>query len=117
MRSADKLFTELRVKKVDLVKIDAEGAEQLILESCSAQLDRLQPRAIVFEDNNKIANSEHGIGLMLDQIGYDLYGIKKSLLRLTLIKVDFNGPNHFHDYIAVSRRRNIAPKAANIYDL
>ena len=113
MRSAASMFSELAIKKLDLVKIDAEGAEELILGSCAAQFAQLNPRAIIIEDNRHSMNGASTLRGLFDKIGYRVFGIEKSLLRIRLIPVETR--SNFHDYIAVSRTRLIPERAVSIY--
>jgi FkbM family methyltransferase len=107
-RSATSLFSDMAIEKLDLVKVDAEGSEGKILESCREHLLSLQPRAIIFEDNNG------AIGIlrpMFEQIGYTIFGIRKYLTRLKLIK-EADG---CHDYVAVSNARTLPSSAMNYF--
>jgi FkbM family methyltransferase len=108
-RTADSLFDDMHIERVDLVKIDAEGAEEAILSSSLARLERMQPKAIVFEDNGGAAAN---ITSMLMSIGYTVFGIRKSLLSLHLER----GPG-FHDYIALSNNRTLPERATKLYRL
>ena len=49
--SAQRLFASLKDERINIIKIDAEGYEATILKACQAELDRLRPRAIFFEDH------------------------------------------------------------------
>jgi FkbM family methyltransferase len=113
MRSAASMFSELAIKRLDLVKIDAEGAEELILRSCAEHFAELNPRAIIFEDIGQSMSGASAVRDMFDGIGYRVFGVEKSLLRLKLIPVEIR--NNFHDYVAVSKTRRIPERATSIY--
>jgi FkbM family methyltransferase len=83
MRDAGKLLVEL--SKVDLIKIDVEGHEEPILRAIEAELKRLQPRAILFEDQSGEAGPDGAIGSILTRLGYRVFGIEKRLLKTVLI--------------------------------
>jgi len=108
-QSADRLFSHASLSRLDLVKIDAEGHEKTIIESCLPHFDRLHPRAILFEDSSHDAPQ---ISALLTKIGYKTFGIEKSLMSLTLTE-----NKRAHDYIAVSTKREIPDRARNSYRL
>jgi FkbM family methyltransferase len=107
MRSASRLFSDLNVSRLDLVKIDAEGHDEVIVRACINQLAKLQPKAIVFEGNSD------GVKALLSNAGYDMFGIKKSLRKLTLCRAS----GSYHDCVAVSRSRKIPPRARDAYGI
>lgn len=95
------------VAKLDLVKIDAEGHEKQIIEACAPHFQRLQPRAILFED---IAGDFPSISKTLKDAGYRTLGIEKRLMSLAL-----GDPRaSTHDYVAVSLSRQISKSAAKL---
>jgi FkbM family methyltransferase len=103
-RSADRMFSDLDIQKLDLVKIDAEGFEDVIIKSCVPHFERLRPRAVLFEDQ---AANINRIREQFSKLDYRLYGIKKSLRHLSLVDIEITHPKPFHDYVAVSRSREI----------
>jgi FkbM family methyltransferase len=109
-KSAHSMFTELNIERLDLVKIDAEGFESTIVRSCLDHFKRHQPRAIVFEDQSR-ARGE--IGSMLQQIGYRVFGIQKTLRRLSLVE----NSNSTHDYVAISSYRSLPIRASATYGI
>jgi FkbM family methyltransferase len=112
-RTGARMFAELNINRVDLVKIDAEGAEEAIIRSCAGQLNEFQPRAIVFEDNEKGMRENGPLRFVLSQINYRVFGIKKTLRQLRLIEND----NKAHDYIAISTTRKIPARAIERYQI
>ena len=60
--SAKRLFASLQGEKIDLVKIDVEGQEEVVLKACQADLNRLRPRAIFFEDHTQSSAPDGSIG-------------------------------------------------------
>jgi FkbM family methyltransferase len=103
-RSADRMFSGLVIQKLNLVKIDAEGFEDVIVKSCTPQFVRLRPRAVLFEDQ---AANINRIREQFSKLDYCLYGIKISLRHLSLVNIEIAHPKSFRDYIAVSRSREI----------
>lgn len=93
--------------KLDLVKIDAEGHERTIIDACSQEFERLQPRAIVFEDR---AGDVRYVQDRLAVIGYRTFAIHKTLTATTLSTNCEAG-----DYVAVSSRRSISEQALRRY--
>jgi FkbM family methyltransferase len=99
VRRADTVLASL--DRVDLVKIDVEGFEEPIFRVAEAQLARLAPRAILFEDQTGAAAPDGAIGTKLTRLGYDIFGINKALLRTKLVKVKLHSDCRFNDYIAL----------------
>lgn len=75
----DAVFGRLGARPVRLVKIDAEGAEQQILEGGKAFFDNFAPDAVICEINatalDQCAGSEDGIRGFFDARGYRAYVI------------------------------------------
>lgn len=107
MRAASRMFSNLKIAKLDLVKIDAEGHDEIILRSCIADIERLKPRAVLFEGNST------GMRRMLSDIGYTVFGIRKHLHKLSLAR----GAGHYHDCVAVCRSRTVPAKASALYGI
>jgi FkbM family methyltransferase len=90
---------------LDLIKVDIEGHEETFFRAGRAQIARLQPRAILFEDTAHQAGPEGWIDEILNAAGYDIYGVHKSLMKTRLVRIDPGNRLDFHDYLAVSRAR------------
>ena len=90
------------VDRVDLVKIDVEGHEEAVLTSMRSELQRLKPRAILFEDHDTGAAPNGPLGSILTGLGYSILGIQKKLLSTRLVPVAGSEDCRFNDYIAVS---------------
>jgi FkbM family methyltransferase len=90
---------------LDLIKVDIEGHEEAFFRAGRAQIARLQPRAILFEDTAHQAGPEGWIDEILGSAGYDIYGVRKSLMKTRLVRIDPGNRLDFHDYLAVSRVR------------
>jgi FkbM family methyltransferase len=110
MRSAARMFRDLNIDKLDLVKLDTEGCEEIILRDCASELEKLQPRAILFEELGK-----SGVRDILSGIRYRVFGIRKLLHKLELHPADLT--SNFHDYIALSRKRPIPSAVMSTYKL
>lgn len=91
------MFKELGVEKIDLIKIDAEGAENTIISACAEHFERLSTRAVIFEDSGGNVDS---IAQTLSNVGYDTFGIKKSLMSLHMVPRSYRTT----DYIALRRK-------------
>jgi FkbM family methyltransferase len=101
MWSADRLFSRLNLDKVDLIKLDVEGHEDVVLRASRAALQRLKPRAIVFEDHACKAAPNGSIGVLMRMLGYRILGVRKRLMTLDLIPILTEEDCRFNDYIAV----------------
>jgi FkbM family methyltransferase len=102
-RTASQMFSELRMPRLDLVKIDTEGYEEQVLISCFEHFVRLQPRAIVFEEQFRKSAPDASIGQLLAKMNYDIYAIKKTMRRSMLLKVTSASECTHNDYVAVPR--------------
>jgi FkbM family methyltransferase len=100
--SAKRLFALFKGEKIDLVKIDVEGHEGAVLKACQAELDRLRPRAILFEDHSQSAAPDGSIGRIFKSIGYQVLGVKKRLTRLKLVSIASARDCKYNDYLAIS---------------
>jgi hypothetical protein len=101
-----------KLTKVDLVKIDAEGAEADIVRSCLPHFDRMQPRCVLFEDNSRQMQVGGALRLMFESLNYRVFGVRKSLTKLSLEPTGVA-----HDYVAVSLKRPIREGARRKYRL
>jgi FkbM family methyltransferase len=113
--SADGLLADFR--NVDIMKIDVEGHEQHVLRSAAGQVDRLQPRVILFEDRGPGASPTGAIGSVLGPLGFVVYGIKKTLTATSLVVVRSPADCVVNDYLAVSGRYAIPPELAVKYSI
>jgi FkbM family methyltransferase len=91
--------------RLDLIKVDIEGHEETLFRAGAAQIARLQPRAILYEDTAHLPGAAGWIDEILDRAGYEVFGVRKSLLATRLVRVDATNRTDFHDYLAVSRVR------------
>lgn len=89
------------VEQIDLVKIDVEGHEEAVLRSMQSELERLKPRAILFEDHGTGAAPEGTLGSILTSLGYSILGVHKRLLSTKLEPVKSAADCRFNDYLAV----------------
>lgn len=90
------------LSRVDMVKIDVEGHEFSVFSAMEADLGRLRPRCILFEDHSGAAAPEGAIGSLLKRQGYSVFGIRKRLLRTSLIPVTSKADCTCNDYLAVA---------------
>jgi FkbM family methyltransferase len=117
LKSAHRFFGEINEPKLDLVKIDVEGHEEEVFNSCKQTFAKLQPRAIVFEEQADKCAPNKVIGKLLNEIGYNVFGIEKKLTRLNLLPIRYDDDCRHNDYIAVSRIRALPSLAKTIYKL
>jgi len=99
--SPETLISALRLEHIDLIKIDAEGHEETIVTALGSYLAKLGTRAILFEDHLKKAAPDGPIGTVLGRAGYQLFGIRKHLTRLTRHPVRNERDCVFKDYLAL----------------
>lgn len=84
---------------ISFVKIDVEGFEENVLRGFSRTLSSRPPRIILFEQNDPSGFSIR----LLEEAGYRIFGVAKSLLRLGLRPVSSWNPA-YNDYLAVADR-------------
>lgn len=70
----DDFTMERGLSRIDLIKIDVEGAERRVLEGARKTLAALKPR-LVFECGHEGAEDRAAIADLLDGAGYDLIGV------------------------------------------
>lgn len=106
-----------KLERLDVMKIDIEGHEWTMLNAAAEQLKRLRPKAILYEDNRRISGPNQKLGALMEQLGYDLYGLHKRLTRTDLTPVNLANAAQFHDFVAVSRHRVIPERARTKFGL
>jgi FkbM family methyltransferase len=110
---AAKVFADF--DRLDIVKMDIEGHEEAVFRSAAEQLRRLQPRAMLWEDQKGLSADDGAIGRVLVDAGYAIYGIEKGLFATALRKVTPETVRGFHDFVALSTTRPLPPKARAKY--
>ncbi len=103
--------------RLDIIKMDIEGHEETVFRSGVGELKRLQPRAILFEDQKGLSTNEGPIGQLLAQAGYRVFGIRKGLFGTSFERVTSENSKSFNDFMAVSTSRKLPPKAVAKYKL
>ncbi len=98
-----KLLELSGLDRVDLIKIDVEGHEEVVIRSLAPVLEKHRPRAVLFEHDKNLSDPASVIRGVFEQSGYKLLGIEKSLLRwsLTDLKTLTDSGRRAHDYVAV----------------
>jgi FkbM family methyltransferase len=114
-KSGDSLFRETKIISLNLVKIDVEGAEEQVLDSCMPHFSRTNPRCILFEDNGLDLSPSSKIQRMFADLGYAIFGIKKMLTKIQLEPV--SSRTNFRDYIALSMTQKMPGAARSRFKL
>ena len=99
--SADHLLRELNPSRIDLIKIDVEGHEDVILRALRPAIANYAPRAILFEDHGTKAAPENSIGGLLSEAGYRVFGIKKRLTSLVMVPILSERDCTTNDYVGM----------------
>jgi FkbM family methyltransferase len=115
MWSGARFFSNLAITQLDLVKLDVEGHEEVVFRACRLAFERLQPRAILFEQHGRMSAPAGPIGMLLHSVGYKVFGIRKLLTSIELVPILDGDDCKFIDYIAVNRKRDIPQKALKAY--
>jgi FkbM family methyltransferase len=89
------------IDRVDLVKIDVEGHEEQVINSCKDEFARLRPRAILFEEGGAKAAPDGAIGRTLTGLGYEMFGIHKRMLGHSIEKLEHQDGCTCDNYLAV----------------
>jgi FkbM family methyltransferase len=101
MTNAGTLFSTF--DRMDLLKIDVEGMEEVVFRSIEPELNRLEPKAILFEDQTGEAAPDGKIGSILNRAGYMIHSINKTLFKTKLTKVGACSDCRANDYLAVKQ--------------
>jgi FkbM family methyltransferase len=87
IRLDDYIVTK-KIEKVDVIKIDVEGAEADVFEGAGNLLRNNPPRAIIFEDNDREENAISPAMSKLLEFGYGFIALPKNMLKLKPMKID-----------------------------
>lgn len=93
--SIDLVVERENLERVDVIKLDVEGAEELVLRGAISVLEKMQP-TILFEVSEKATGrldlSSHGAGDFLKELGYEFFAVRESneLVKLDTPKVGNN---------------------------
>ena len=93
-------------ERVDLIKIDIEGAEVRVLQAAKTELARLRPRAILFEDHHVLDELAPGIApipRLMETLGYECFAVQKTLFSTKLVPLAKAKRLRTHDFLAVRR--------------
>lgn len=97
VRTLDSMLSELGVTKVNFIKVDAEGADELVLRGAQVTLTTFKP-AVLFEYNPSASSAmdlePHGTGKLLASLGYSFYQLRNEELHPVSLS-DLNGGNVF----------------------
>ena len=102
--SVDRMMEFARPPRIDLVKLDTEGHEEQIISALEPVLREFRPRAVLFEDPFGKSAPNRPIGAVLQSVGYDIFGLRKSLARLRLVPIRREADCVCTDYVALMRR-------------
>ena len=97
--------------RLDIIKMDIEGHEESVFRASLEALQRLHPRAILFEDQTGEAWQGGKIGRTLELADYEIRGIRKLLTATRLERVTPENAGQFDNFIAVSRIRTLPQRA------
>ena len=100
---------------IDLIKMDIEGHEEIVFTSARDELARLQPRVILYEDKEVKSAPDGSIAQILSKLGYQIYGIKKTLFDTKLVFVNSENAGLFNDFIAIYLHRELPKYAKDRY--
>jgi FkbM family methyltransferase len=93
------------LKSLRLIKIDVEGAEHKVIAGGRRTIERLRP-VVIFEAN--VGAEREETFRYFKRIDYRLFGLKKSLFRLSLGEITDVNDARFHDIVAFPRETDVA---------
>jgi len=106
VETLDEVVERSGLERLNFVKLDVEGFEGEVLRGGLGVLERLRPRAIVFEMNDpQVDVCENEVFRSLRDIGYGFFAIPKCLVRMRLQYFDpwVNKSCSSHDFVASPR--------------
>lgn len=107
----DDYAAEIGLEHVEVIKMDVEGFESQVLNGASHILATSPPRVIVFEENTPYPDGALAKSMtLLQDFGYELYGLPRKLLRVDLVPI-IEHPSS-HDFVAVHASCDLAIKRA-----
>jgi len=115
MWSFPQLVAEARIDTINLIKLDVEGCEERIISSMAPILQRIKPRAIIYEEQGDKSAPDRAIGRILGGAGYRIFGIRRGFLKLQLIPIRSASDCITNDYIAVQSSATIPERALRKY--
>ena len=88
--------------RIDLIKIDVEGFELTVLRALAGMIREQRPRAVLFEHFGDLPPGAP-IRQLLEECGYRLHGLVKSLRRFSLVPSDELMARGIptHDHVAI----------------
>jgi FkbM family methyltransferase len=98
--------SRIGLDRVDFVKIDVEGFEHEVIKGAEDLFAKARPKVIILEEHAHPAHGKLAPSLeALSHLGYDIFGIRKTLLVLSLeiVTPQFSVPG-CHDYVAIARK-------------
>lgn len=100
--SGNELMRCSGLDRVDLIKIDVEGHEDVVLSTLTPVIERDRPRAIVFEHQGDLCSCSSSIGRRFKSLHYEIFGVRKTLTRWRLVSLaDLTRSRRLsHDYLA-----------------
>lgn len=90
------------IGRVKMMKIDVEGHEGAVLEGALSYLKQSPPQIILVEAYPKADGSSDTLNLLINRLGYQVYGLSKGLLSPHLVAMptsSIRGPQR--DFVAV----------------
>jgi FkbM family methyltransferase len=92
------------VGSIRLIKIDVEGFEPQVLAGAESLFKSSRPEAVVFELNRESGPLKNNPTVaFLIQMGYSVYTIPRTFLRVSIRRADINAPTVGHDFLALRK--------------
>ena len=91
------------IDRIDFIKIDVEGFESQVLAGGADAIASMKPKFLAFEEHGLFRSDQIPESIAsLMQLGYRIFGIKRSYLRLILEELTTSHKVATWDYVAVS---------------
>ncbi|MEN9224247.1 MAG: FkbM family methyltransferase, partial [Thermostichus sp. DRC_bins_24] len=85
LMSLDSVWRSRNQPKIDLIKIDAEGAEEQVVSGALELLAESHP-VVIFENQHASKSTGLATAQVLEQLGYEFYTYNKFLNKLTKVR-------------------------------
>jgi FkbM family methyltransferase len=102
IRTLSNVIGEIGIERIDLIKLDVEGFEAKVIRGSADAIARFRPKYILFEEHGMVFGEAFPDSIaLLVELGYRVFAVMKSYLKLELTEITRERTLPRHDFIAV----------------